>query len=611
MTDHPSAARWRILIIAFALAISMALLVASLFLCSISFDALRATADAYAQDGSAGFVTPGLRTAIIACLLILSALSFACCAMLFRFREWTDSRLAPYAQSVATSPIHFARDLRNAATQYLRETDKCHISALGFIVIFGTALRLHYYFNLPIRNDEAHTFVHYALRPLWELLRDTIYPNNHLFHSVLAHFSASLFGNEVWALRLPSLVAGILVMPAAYFVTRFLYSKKVALLGTALVASSSFLIEYSSVARGYSILTLLFLVALLLAKYVANNDNPFAVLLLVLVSALGFFTIPVMIFPFGSILIWQFTSAFAARDSASRRRIIRHAICGTALAAIVTLLLYAPALHYSGLDSITKNRFITKYSYEELCPRLFSVAFETLQLWHRDIFVLLSVAIIPGFILALVLQPRSLDKGAGILLISVPLWIVPLLLIQRVAPFPRTWTAFLPLYLGIAAEGIVRVVKLISKFDTPRRRILFSLVACAITVFNGTCLLARGTIYDSTQDVWLAHAEETTLFLKSTLGPDDKVIALYPSQRTLFYYAQKNGLPMSHFVVPKNIDHVYIVVNVRRRTLDEALHLYEREIYGPGFIKRVIIPDAPIKEFSTTRIYKLELREIE
>ena len=65
-----------------------------------------------------------------------------------------------------------------------------------------------------------------------------------------------MFGNEVWAIRLPALVAGIALVPATFAFARVLYGRAAGLLAAAFVAASSTLVEYSTNARGYTLVAL-------------------------------------------------------------------------------------------------------------------------------------------------------------------------------------------------------------------------------------------------------------------------------------------------------------------------------------------------------------------
>ena len=104
-----------------------------------------------------------------------------------------------------------ARDFYKAA----REEDRVHLCALLVILLLTIGLRLFFLFQ-PMRYDEANTFIQYASKPLYVRPSDYSLPNNHLFHTFLVHTAYLLLGNKPWVIRLPALIAGILLAPASY-----------------------------------------------------------------------------------------------------------------------------------------------------------------------------------------------------------------------------------------------------------------------------------------------------------------------------------------------------------------------------------------------------------
>lgn len=89
-------------------------------------------------------------------------------------------------------------------------------------------------------------------------------------------------------IRLPAFIAGVLVVPASYLAARVLYNKRAALLAAALVASSSYLVEYSANARGYSMICLFFMLLPALAAYIIRTWSPGVWLPFAVLSVMGF-----------------------------------------------------------------------------------------------------------------------------------------------------------------------------------------------------------------------------------------------------------------------------------------------------------------------------------
>src|SRR5438270_7714835 len=156
-----------------------------------------------------------------------------------------------------------------------RNESRDHRVALLCIVAIALALRLRY-LGQPMRYDESVTYLYFVKQPWSDAVSLYTYPNNHLFHTLLAKLSVTAFGNAPWALRLPAFIAGMLVVLATYAVTRALYNPRAALYATGIVASSGVLVLYSTNARGYSLMVLAFLLLVLLAvrlQRVARSDT--------------------------------------------------------------------------------------------------------------------------------------------------------------------------------------------------------------------------------------------------------------------------------------------------------------------------------------------------
>src|SRR5919201_72501 len=81
-----------------------------------------------------------------------------------------------------------------------RSESRDHRVALAIIAVIGINLRL-LYIHQPMRYDEAVTYMYFVRQPWWQALSDYTYPNNHVFHTLLAKAAVSAFGNTPWALR--------------------------------------------------------------------------------------------------------------------------------------------------------------------------------------------------------------------------------------------------------------------------------------------------------------------------------------------------------------------------------------------------------------------------
>ena len=144
------------------------------------------------------------------------------------------------------------------------EPDTSHNTALlvlGGLILAGLALRL----AVPrgIWLDEAIS-IHQAHLSLHDLFHDLYYGDRQppLYHLTL-WWTIRAFGDSEFAVRLPSLIAGTLVIPVLYELGRELYDRRTGLIAAAFAAVSPLLIWYSQEVRMYEFATLFGLLALL------------------------------------------------------------------------------------------------------------------------------------------------------------------------------------------------------------------------------------------------------------------------------------------------------------------------------------------------------------
>jgi len=99
--------------------------------------------------------------------------------------------------------------------------------------------------------DEVLTMVRFARPPVSQILTSFPDQNQHMFYSLLAHFSLAVFGEHAWALRIPSVLFGIASIWALFLLGQRIVGEKQALLACALMTVSYHHIWFSQNARGY------------------------------------------------------------------------------------------------------------------------------------------------------------------------------------------------------------------------------------------------------------------------------------------------------------------------------------------------------------------------
>jgi hypothetical protein len=424
-----------------------------------------------------------------------------------------------------------AATLRDAAWPRLR-IERASLLLVAVPTLVAVAVRMPF-LSQPMRYDEALTFNEFASRPLYYGLSYYPDPNNHLLNTLLMHLAFLGLGNQPWVLRLPALAGGVLLVAATFWLARQLYDARVAVLAAALVGVGSYLVEYSTNARGYTLQALCFVLMLGLVFVAVRRQSLSALLLAALVGALGAYDLPTMLYGV-AIAAACFGVWSLAYDGRLRVR-GPHLLAAGLVLGLLVVLLYLPVLVISGADKLVSNRFVVPLGWTEFGPELARSLGRTWGFWNRDVPWPLAALLVVGFAIATALELRKRRMPLGMLALLICLVFVAA---QRVAPFERVWLFLLPLYLVIAGAGLARFV------DGRVLAVGFGLVL-------GFFTLSSGSILSSTETGAFPEAEAVTSALAPRLAPDDAVVTQLPaSLPELQYYFPRYGLPASVLVRP-------------------------------------------------------------
>ncbi len=451
------------------------------------------------------------------------------------------------------------------------QQERIHFIAIFLILLLAIAVRLSFLFQ-PIRYDEAFTYLVYASKPLHLAFFQNYLPNNHLFHTLLVRATTLLFGNQPWIIRLPALFAGILLVPASYLTIRMLYNKHAAILTAAFVASSSILIEYSTLARGYTIVCLIFLVILCLSVYLKQNRNLLVWCLFATISALGFYTIPIMLYPFGIVMTWLFLHYILKGRNKDKNIILKDLLICLAGVTLLTIVLYIPVFMESGFKSVFANRFVTSKSFSYFFKEFPHSLYLVWQQWNRDIPTGISVALLIGFFTSLFVHKKIARHRISIIL-PVLIFLLPVLVIQRVVPYSRVWLFLLFLYIGVSSAGLWYIVGLIKLGDTSAKIMVYTAFALILSVSMGLNVVYTQSVYYSEETGILTDAEQITVYLKDYLQPGDRVFAVGPADFPLLYYFEKYNISNNYlFSDTAAADRILVITNKSGQTVEEIFN---------------------------------------
>lgn len=548
-----------------------------------------------------GYLTPERYAAIRGRLLSGVLLLGGTAAAAFTLRR----RLVDLADRGSAALGRWLRAEARSARQALAEDGAPVRVALVALLGGALALRLAYLAQ-PMRFDESFTWIRYASKPLPVAVSVYSAPNNHVFHTILVWLSSRILTPDPWALRLPAFLAGLSLVPATFALGRRLFSPWAGLLAAASVTASSQLVEYSTNARGYSMVALFFILCLVTAARLIREPRAGGWIVLAILSALGFWTVPVFLYPFITVLLWLGLSArFERRGIGLEPRSSLRALGLTAVGTVViTAVLYAPAMAVTGPASVLANEFVTPLSFGSFAAGLPEHLVRSWQAWTRDLPIWLQVVLGLG-VLASALPGRREEGSRVPLLIPTILGCAGLLLAQRVIPFVRVWVFLVPLFMALAWGGWM------SGLGRLRggRRFLALLAppgALVLAGWLGLGLLRSDSVLRAGDPHGLRDAEAAALYLASALRPGDAVVVGKPVNRPLEYYLLRKGVPGSFLVEPP-APGGRVFVAIRDADVRPELPFLVHPVAGWAASARPSADPRPVRSYDSGTVYMTRL----
>lgn len=474
-----------------------------IFLCTLSFSALRSMALSAVPPGYEDRFTAALYARIILGLRLLASTLFLLALALVIFAKPLSGFLLRVFRDVAK----FAREIARRIAE-LRH-DPLHLIAFTAVLLGAVVLRLAFLWE-PIRKDEAYTFMYYACRPLYVAL--TYYTaNNHLLNTLLMHLSTSLLGPSLWTARLPTFVAGVLLVPVTYAATRIYHGKNAALIAAALTTASSPLIEFSFNARGYGLGALFFVLMIVLVGLTREGVTE-AWIFLPVTAALSMYSVPTMMYGVGGVYLYLLIGRWQLR------RTIVSMLC----TGLLTVICYAPVLATVGPSAITNNKWVIPVA-RNVWPDLFGRELISMwAYWNLDLPKLILFLIGLG-VAAELLSPTTLRLPPAATLFCVVVIAGLMLPVQRLVPYRRTWLFLLPLVFACAGGGFELLFK---RFRSPDVLAAILALGCAAWM-GGTVLSAKSLRHSGIEANGGRSAEAVVLGMKEHILHGDQFICAH------------------------------------------------------------------------------------
>jgi hypothetical protein len=349
------------------------------------------------------------------------------------------------------------------------------------------------------------------------------------------------------------------------------------------MAVAPYLVLYSCMARGYSLIVCLSLALTLSALYVADRSTWASRFLFSGLAALGLMTLPTMLFPIAGLYIW--VACLLLIQGRRALAVLREFVlpCSVMLYAL-TLILYTPSIAVSGgVASIVANRFVLPAPWRDFFGQVFGHLRSTLSDYARDVPIsgLFLVTIL--FLVGLAWTARKRAWPALLLLPSLGAGSAIVFLIKHAIPLARTWIYLIPFVFIPADWGFTWLVEGWSA----RRQQVALVLAVGVSGYFAVSLMARDVIAAYLDTGTFPEAPLVTRFLETRTACHDtfrfKEPADAPMLFSLWYYgvAEACAEPGSDagkvfYVVKKSR---YAIGDLTEEPVRRILHFGDAAVY--------------------------------
>lgn len=311
------------------------------------------------------------------------------------------------------------------------------------VVVLAFILRLFRIDYLGLSGDEPSTvsFSQLSIQDLLKASGNTGYPP---FHYLLMHYWMEIFGKSEVSIRVPSLVAGTLLVALMIFMGTRMFNEGVGILAGILAAGSPMLLHFSQEARAYSILGLVSMLSTWCLWYAVHNKNWLAW------AAYSLSVAALLYIHYAIVFLLAAQGFFCLVQAREKPAILARFV----VSMMGALLLFSPWLPFF-LVGPSKAGSELGFSMDSYWSVVVSfISGETNAEWGiRDIlagvlgFVLLGVSVYTFF-------RSGKPRAAQLLVSSLGISLILMIPISVNFSMPRHFSYLLPIFLLLVAWGI-------------------------------------------------------------------------------------------------------------------------------------------------------------
>jgi hypothetical protein len=462
------------------------------------------------------------------------------------------------------------------------------ISAL----VGGVLFRLQY-LGRDFRFDEAYTFVDFASKPFLFAISSYTEPNNHILHTVGVWITTRLWGIDPEVIRIPALLAGILLIPACGLAAAAFYGKRAFAPAAVVMAFLPCWVAYSVNARGYTMQGLFFALALACAGALLRRPElKWPWVGLVGCASLAIYTVPTSILIFFTLGVWMHLQ----NQTQWRKWLVTGAATG-----IFVMGLYLPVFLTSGWSSVFGNKYVVPLSWAQYwleAPELVRSLVKLVLLGlPKQLIVLVPLLLAASFFL-----PVADGKGRARLPLAFFFLVsaVGFSIGRQVLSGNRVWLYLTIPMIVLMAKVFVEIEFQLPKYGTRLATVFF--VLYPLGAIAGSHI--RKSLVGDESGFRIPEAAEVVELLQGLAKPGEARISGSKMARTVLEYHILLRRPELEICVrdEKTGTPIYIFIEIPEQAAEEAIAAKLEDMKRRVRLKVILeVVDRPTRDFRLIR----------
>lgn len=469
-------------------------------------------------------------------------------------------RPEPYLDFFKNNFANKSRDLFISTQSYFATRDTIWLIAT---IAMGIVLRLYLLFQ-PMRYDESYTFMVFANKSFLDLFYYPL-PNNHVLHTLLIKLSTSILGSHPISIRLPAFLAGLASIPLIFCLSRRLINEKSGFLAALAMSILPYLVFYSTIARGYSLVVLFTLLLIVTGENFCKKTSLGGCTLIAVIASLGMLNMPSMLFPITGIYLWVGCVLFFNKHSA-KDILFEFLIPCSILTTFFSIFMYIPSITVSGgIESIVSNPFVESSQWHifigQLHPHI-QVIFSDIS---RNIPSLIQFSFAFLVIIGFIQSFKNRNAALFLLLPAMILGSCFVFFMKHRIPFVRTWIFLIPIALIVADSGLSYIIAKFSRGS----QIFYPFILLIFGLLFTVSLISKSAMVDYPDTGHFPEAPMVAKKLSPILKKDDIIHVKSPADWPTYFYLWYFGIPGDEKATDPDSKAEFYIINKNRHTITE------------------------------------------